>query len=250
MLVWLTGRRLIAMDLVYSYAAFLVAYLIGSISFAVLISKAMGLGDPRTYGSKNPGATNVLRSGSKVAAGLTLLLDFLKGFVPTALVQYYSFDLGFEDTTIAFVGVSAFLGHLFPVFFKFKGGKGVATAAGVLLAYEPFLGIGTLAVWIAVAAVFRFASLASIAAAVAAPFITLVFFDHRPSLALAVIVMSLALVWRHWRNIVKLMAGKESRIGEKASEVQPKKRRRRVRRLHDEVAPGHGANQSNRNRGN
>jgi glycerol-3-phosphate acyltransferase PlsY len=238
------------MDLVYSYAAFLVAYLLGSISFAVLISKAMGLGDPRTYGSKNPGATNVLRSGSKLAAGLTLLLDFLKGFAPTALVQYFSFDLGFEDTTIAFVGVAAFLGHLFPVFFRFKGGKGVATAAGVLLAYEPYLGLGTLAVWIAVAAVFRYASLASIAAAVAAPFITLVFFDHRPSLALAVIVMSLALIWRHWRNVVKLMAGKESRIGEKVEPTQPKKRRRRVRRLHDEVAPGHGANQQNRNRGN
>ena len=238
------------MDLVYSYAAFLIAYLIGSISFAVLISKAMGLGDPRTYGSKNPGATNVLRSGNKVAAGLTLLLDFLKGFAPTALVQYYSFDLGFEDTTIAFVGVAAFFGHLFPVFFKFKGGKGVATAAGVLLAYEPWLGVGTLVVWIAVAAVFRYASLASIAAAVAAPFITLVFFDHRPSLALGVIVMSLSLIWRHWRNILKLMSGKESRIGEKAEVDQPRKRRRRVRRLHDEVAPGHGANQQNRNRGN
>ncbi len=238
------------MDLVYSYAAFLIAYLIGSISFAVLISKAMGLGDPRTYGSKNPGATNVLRSGNKVAAGLTLLLDFLKGFAPTALVQYYSFDLGFEDTTIAFVGVAAFFGHLFPVFFKFKGGKGVATAAGVLLAYEPWLGVGTLVVWIAVAAVFRYASLASIAAAVAAPFITLVFFDHRPSLTLGVIVMSLSLIWRHWRNILKLMSGKESRIGEKAEVDQPRKRRRRVRRLHDEVAPGHGANQQNRNRGN
>lgn len=238
------------MDLVYSYTAFFVAYLIGSISFAVLVSKAMGLGDPRTYGSRNPGATNVLRSGNKVAAGLTLLLDFLKGFAPTALVQYYSFDLGFEDTTIAFVGVAAFFGHLFPVFFKFKGGKGVATAAGVLLAYEPWLGVGTLLVWVAVAAVFRFASLASIAAAVAAPFITLVFFDQRPSLALGVIVMSLSLIWRHWRNILKLMSGKESRIGEKAEVDQPRKRRRRVRRLHEEVAPGHGANQQNRNRGN
>ncbi len=238
------------MDLVYSYAAFLIAYLIGSISFAVLISKAMGLGDPRTYGSKNPGATNVLRSGNKVAAGLTLLLDFLKGFAPTAVVQYYSFDLGFEDTSIAFVGVAAFFGHLFPVFFKFKGGKGVATAAGVLLAYEPWLGVGVLVVWVAVAAVFRYASLASIAAAVAAPFITLVFFDHRHSLTLGVIVMSLALIWRHWRNMLKLMSGKESRIGEKVEADQPRKRRRRVRRLHDEVAPGHGANQSNRNKGN
>jgi glycerol-3-phosphate acyltransferase PlsY len=181
-----------------------------------IVSKLMGLGDPRTYGSKNPGATNVLRSGSKLAAVLTLLLDALKGYLPTALVQYYAFELGFEDTTIAFVGVAAFIGHLFPVFFRFQGGKGVATAAGVLLAFEPILGGVTIVCWIIVAAIFRYASLASLIAAAFAPFFTLMFFD-RPSVALAVSVMSLMLIWRHWRNILKLVKGKESRIGEKAA---------------------------------
>jgi acyl phosphate:glycerol-3-phosphate acyltransferase len=228
------------MDLVYSYTAFFVAYLIGSISFAVVISKLMGLGDPRTYGSKNPGATNVLRSGNKVAALLTLLLDALKGYLPTALVQHYAFELGFEDTTIAFVGVAAFIGHLFPVFFKFQGGKGVATAVGVLLAYDPILGGVTLLCWVVVAAIFRYSSLASLVAAAFAPFFTLMFFD-RPSVALGVSVMSLLLIWRHWRNIIKLMQGKESRIGDKAPEADPNKprrRRRRVKRLHEEAAPG------------
>ena len=228
------------MDLFYSYIAFFLAYLIGSISFAVIISRMMGLGDPRTYGSKNPGATNVLRSGSKLAAGLTLLLDALKGYLPTALVQYYAFELGFEDASIAFVGVAAFIGHLFPVFFKFKGGKGVATAAGVLLAYEPLLGGITVITWIVIAALFRHASLASVIAAAFAPFFTLMFYD-RPNVALAVSVMAMLLVWRHWRNIIKLLKGKESRIGEKPPEVDPDKpqrKRRRVKRLHDEVAPG------------
>ena len=228
------------MDLLFSYAAFFIAYLIGSVSFAVLVSKAFGLPDPRTHGSKNPGATNVLRTGNKLAAGLTLLLDALKGLVPTALVQYYSFELGFEDITIAFVGVSVFLGHLYPVFFKFQGGKGVATAAGVLVAYEPLLGGMTLLCWVAIAAVFRYSSLASLAAAAFAPFFMLMFFD-RPSVALGVSVMSLLLIWRHWRNIVKLIKGKESRIGDKAPEAtsdKPRRRRRRVKRLHDEAAPG------------
>ena len=225
------------MDLVYSYTAFLAAYLIGSLSFAVIVSKLMGLNDPRHYGSKNPGATNVLRSGNKKAAVLTLLLDALKGFVPVLIVEHFSFELGFEDTTIAFVGVAAFLGHLFPVFFRFQGGKGVATAAGVLLAFEPLLGGGVLLTWIAVAAVLRYASLASVVAAVVAPFGMLLFFD-RPIIALAVSVMSLLLIWRHWRNIVKLLAGKESRIGDKAEASDPgRKRRRRVRRLHDDASP-------------
>ena len=223
------------MDLVYSYTAFLAAYLIGSLSFAVIVSKLMGLSDPRHYGSKNPGATNVLRSGNKKAAVLTLLLDALKGFVPVLIVKRFSFELGFEDTTIAFVGVSAFLGHLFPVFFRFQGGKGVATAAGVLLAFEPLLGLGVLLAWVVVAVIFRYSSLASVVAAVVAPFGVLMFFN-RPSVALAVSVMSLLLVWRHWRNIVKLLTGKETRIGDKADEDKLKrKRHRRVRRLHDDV---------------
>ena len=227
------------MDLLYSYAAFLIAYLLGSVSFAVVISRAMGLGDPRTYGSKNPGATNVLRSGSKLAAVLTLLLDALKGYVPTALVQYYAFDLGFEDPTIAFVGLAAFVGHLFPVFFRFQGGKGVATAAGVLLAFEPLLGALTLGIWVLVAALFRYSSLASLIAAAFAPFFALMFFD-RPSVSMAVAMMSLLLIWRHWRNIVNLLKGTESRLGQKAGGTDPSKpgrRRRKVRRLHQEVRP-------------
>ena len=224
------------MDLVYSYSAFFAAYLIGSVSFAVVVSKLFGLGDPRSYGSKNPGATNVLRSGNKTAAVLTLLLDALKGFVPVMLAERFAFELGFEDTTIAFVGVAAFLGHLFPVFFRFQGGKGVATAAGVLLAFEPLLGAGVLLTWALVAAAFRYASLASVLAAIVAPFAMLMFFD-RPIVALAVSVMSLLLIWRHWHNIVKLLTGKESRIGEKADGAQPRRRRRRRRsRLHQDVA--------------
>ena len=234
------------MDLVYSYAAFFIAYLIGSLSFAVIVSRVMGLSDPRSYGSKNPGATNVLRSGSKLAAVLTLLLDALKGWAPVALVQWKSFELGFDDTTIAFVGLAAFLGHLFPVFFRFQGGKGVATAAGVLLAFEPLLGAATLITWGVVAALFRYASLASVIAAGFAPFFTLLFFD-RPSVALAVTVMCLMLVWRHWRNIVKLLTGKESKIGEKAAEPRPR-RHRRVRRLHNDGSST--AESSHRSKGN
>ncbi len=221
------------MDLVYSYIAFFIAYLIGSVSFAVLVSKAMRLPDPRSYGSKNPGATNVLRSGSKLAAVLTLLLDAAKGCIPTALIQWYSFELGFEDTTIAFVGVAAFLGHLFPVFHRFQGGKGVATAAGVLIAYEPLLGLATVITWAVIAALFRYASLASLIAALFAPFYTLLFLD-RPIVALAVSVMSLLLVWRHWRNIVSLLAGKEPKLGEKKVDDPKRRRRRRVRRLHQD----------------
>ena len=223
------------MDLVYSYTAFLIAYLIGSLSFAVIVSKLMGLGDPRTYGSKNPGATNVLRSGNKVAAVLTLLLDGLKGFVPVALVQYYSFELGFEDTTVAFVGVAAFVGHLWPVFFGFKGGKGVATALGALLAFEPLLGAIIVVTWAVMAALFRYSSLASIVAALFAPFVTLMFFD-RPPIALGVTVMSLLLLWRHSRNIVSLIKGKEPKLGDAPKPDTPRKRRRRVRRLHEDVA--------------
>ena len=232
------------MDLVYSYTAFLIAYLIGSLSFAIIVSKLMGLGDPRSYGSKNPGATNVLRSGNKVAAVLTLLLDALKGFVPVALVQYYSFELGFEDTTIAFVGVAAFVGHLWPVFFRFQGGKGVAIALGVLLGYEPLLGLAILVAWVTMAALFRYSSLASIVVALFAPFVTLMFFD-RPPVALGVTVMSLLLIWRHSRNIANLLKGKEPKLGVKPVEDPKRKRQRRVRRLHEDAArDSHSSSQS------
>ena len=219
--------------LIYTYVAFFAAYLIGSLSFGVIVTRLMRLPDPRSYGSHNPGATNVLRSGSKVAAVLTLVLDALKGYVPVALAQWKSFELGFEDATIAFVGVAAFIGHLWPVFFRFEGGKGVATALGVLLAFDPWLGLAVLLTWIVVAALFRYSSLASIVAAVLAPFYQLMFFS-RPSVALAVVMMSLLLIWRHWRNILKLIAGKESRIGEKA----PQRRRHRRHRYGSADAAG------------
>ena len=223
------------MDLAYSYAAFFLAYLIGSVSFAVIISKVMRLPDPRSFGSGNPGATNVLRAGNKTAAVLVLLLDGLKGFVPVALARYYSLDFNFEETTIAFVGVAAFIGHLFPVFHRFKGGKGVATAGGALLAYSAMLGGATLLIWVLIAAVFRYSSLASILAAAFAPMLALVLYE-RPVVVLAVCVMSFGLVWRHWRNIVKLLTGTETRIGEQEPE-KPRRRRRRAHRIPHGVTP-------------
>jgi acyl phosphate:glycerol-3-phosphate acyltransferase len=230
--------------LIFSYGAFFAAYLIGSLSFAVIISRVMGLADPRTYGSHNPGATNVLRGGNRVAAVLTLALDAVKGYAPVALANWKSFDLGFDDTTVAFVGVAAFIGHLWPVFFRFKGGKGVATALGVLFGFDPWLGLGVLVTWCVVAAVFRYSSLASIVASILAPFYELMFYNT-PSIALAVVTMSLLLIWRHWRNIVLLLSGRESRIGAKESE-----RRHRRRRRHRPIdAPGVSASAPQRKSG-
>jgi glycerol-3-phosphate acyltransferase PlsY len=191
------------------------AYLIGSLSFAVIVSRAMGMADPRTYGSGNPGATNVLRSGNKLAAILTLLLDALKGFVPVFLVQQFGAAHGLFEGTAALVGLAAFLGHLWPVFFKFAGGKGVATAAGVLLGINPWLGLATLATWIIIAAFFRYSSLAAIVAAVFAPFYQLLIWGGGP-LAITVTLMGLLLVWRHMANIQKLLKGTESKLGQKA----------------------------------
>ena len=158
------------MQTLYPALATLAAYLIGSLSFAVIVSRAMGLNDPRTYGSGNPGATNVLRSGNKAAAVLTLLLDALKGFVPVVLVDQFGSRFGLGEGTVALVALAAFLGHLWPVFFRFQGGKGVATAAGVLLGLNPWLGLATLATWVIIAAFFRYSSLAALVAAVFAPF--------------------------------------------------------------------------------
>jgi len=145
-------------------AAVLAAYLVGSLSFAVLVSRVMGLNDPRTYGSKNPGATNVLRSGNKAAAAVTLLLDGAKGWLPVWLVSTWGPGWGLGAATLALVGLAAFLGHLYPVFFRFKGGKGVATAAGVLLGFEPWLGLATLLSWVLIAVFFRYSSLAAMVA--------------------------------------------------------------------------------------
>jgi glycerol-3-phosphate acyltransferase PlsY len=199
-----------------SVVAVLAAYAIGSLSFAVIVSRVFGLPDPRSYGSGNPGATNVLRSGHRAAAILTLALDALKGYVPVWLALWLSPRFGFGDTTIAFVGLAAFLGHLWPVFFRFEGGKGVATAAGVLLAFNPWLGLATLATWVIIALFFRYSSRASIVAAVFAPFYQLLIWEPS-TIALAIAVMSLLLVWRHSGNIRKLLAGTESKLGHKAA---------------------------------
>jgi len=155
--------------MLWSLLAVLAAYLVGSLSFAVIVSRMMGLADPRSYGSGNPGATNVLRSGSKAAAIVTLLLDAFKGWLPVMLIQWFGEPLGLGEGTQALAGLAAFAGHLWPVFFGFAGGKGVATAAGVLLAFEPWLGVATLASWLIIAFFFRYSSLVSMLAALFAP---------------------------------------------------------------------------------
>ncbi|WP_246795807.1 glycerol-3-phosphate 1-O-acyltransferase PlsY [Burkholderia perseverans] len=189
------------------------AYLIGSVSFAVVVSALMGLADPRSYGSKNPGATNVLRSGNRKAAILTLLGDAFKGWLAVWLVRH--FGIGGE-TGIALAAIAVFLGHLYPVFFRFQGGKGVATAAGVLLAISPALGIATLLTWLVIAFCFRYSSFAALVAAVFAPlFDVYLFGTHDNPVAWAVLAMSVLLVWRHRGNISKLLKGQESRIGDK-----------------------------------
>jgi acyl phosphate:glycerol-3-phosphate acyltransferase len=203
------------METLYPAAATLAAYLVGSLSFAVIVSRLMGLNDPRTYGSGNPGATNVLRSGNKTAAVLTLLLDALKGFVPVFLVSQFGARFGLGEGTVAMVGLAAFLGHLWPVFFKFAGGKGVATAAGVLLGLNPWLGLATLATWVIVALFFRYSSLAAIVSAVFAPFYQLLIWGGGP-VAITITVMGLLLVWRHSANIQKLFNGTESKLRQKA----------------------------------
>jgi glycerol-3-phosphate acyltransferase PlsY len=191
------------------------AYLVGSLSFAVIISRLMGLADPRSYGSGNPGATNVLRSGNKAAALLTLAFDVLKGYLPVMAALLWQERLGLGPFVIALVGLAAFLGHLWPVYFRFQGGKGVATAAGVLLALNPVLGAATLASWLLIAVFFRYSSLASLVAAAFAPFFQLLIWGVKPAM-LCLVPMSLLLVWRHGPNIRKLLAGTESKIGQKA----------------------------------
>lgn len=172
----------------------------------------MGLADPRSYGSKNPGATNVLRSGNKKAAILTLVGDAFKGWLAVWLVKRF----GFGDVAVAWAAIAVFLGHLYPVFFRFQGGKGVATAAGVLLAVHPVLGLATALTWLIVAFFFRYSSLAALVAAVFAPvFDVFLFGTHGNPVAWAVLAMSVLLVWRHRSNISKLLAGQESRIGDK-----------------------------------
>jgi glycerol-3-phosphate acyltransferase PlsY len=205
-----------AMPLLCAFAA----YLLGSLSFAVIVSRAFGLADPRSYGSGNPGATNVLRSGKKAAAVLTLLLDALKGALPVWLVGQFGAAHGLGEGTQALVGLAAFIGHLWPLFFRFRGGKGVATAAGVLLALNPWLAFATLASFAIILFFFRYVSLASIVAALFAPFYLLLIWGPGPQ-AWAIVVMSLLLVWRHAANIQKLLAGTESRLGGKPAAPPP-----------------------------
>ena len=192
------------------------AYLLGSISFAVLMSKAFHLPDPRTYGSHNPGATNVLRSGKKLAAVLTLLGDAAKGGLAVGLARYFAAHDDHGLLLVAAVALAVFLGHLFPLFLRFKGGKGVATALGVLLALNVWLGVVTLATWILLALIFRLSSLAAVLSALLAPVYALLL--HLPlEYVLAAVLMSLLLIWRHKGNIQNLLAGKESKIGKTAN---------------------------------
>lgn len=186
------------------------AYLMGSLSTAVIVSKLFGLPDPRKQGSKNPGATNVLRLGGKKAAAITLAGDAVKGLIPVMLAQY----LGTTTDMVAAVGLAAFLGHLYPVFFGFKGGKGVATALGVLSGFSGWVGLSVLATWILMAVVFRYSSLSALTAALLAP-VYVWFILKSPVLAGAALAMALLLVSRHRANIERLLKGEESRIGSK-----------------------------------
>ncbi len=182
------------------------AYLIGSISFGILLSKVFGLPDPRTVGSGNPGATNVLRSGKKSVALLTLLGDALKGWLPVWLALHSDMLMW----VVSWIGIAVFLGHLYPIYFKFKGGKGVATALGVMVAISPWLALATMVVWGIVFAISKYASLASIIAAFCAPIFAYVLLQPYRNYVLLVLFLAVVLIWRHWSNIQKLIAGTES----------------------------------------
>lgn len=187
------------------------AYLLGSIAFGILVSKMFGLPDPRTVGSGNPGATNVLRSGKKSAAALTLLGDVFKGWFPVWL----ALQSGMLMWVVSAVGIAVFLGHLYPIFYKFKGGKGVATALGVMLAISPMLGLAAMLTWVLVFAVSRYSSLGAIVAAALAPVYAWMLLSVYKNYVITVVVMSLLLIWRHRTNIQKLLAGTESGFGKK-----------------------------------
>jgi glycerol-3-phosphate acyltransferase PlsY len=193
-------------------AAILAAYLLGSVSFAIVVSRFAGIADPRSFGSKNPGATNVLRSGNKGAAAATLLLDASKGWFAVWSAATFGWRFGIADTGVAAVALAVFIGHLYPVFFGFKGGKGVSTALGVLIALQWWLGLATLATWGVIVLFFRYSSLAALVAAVFAPFYYALLVGIDVYLV-AIVVMSGLVVYRHRRNIANLIAGKESRIG-------------------------------------
>ena len=195
-------------------AAIVLAYLLGSVPFAVVSSRLFGLADPRSYGSKNPGATNVLRSGNKKAAIVTLIGDLAKGWLAIFLAQTFGPHFGLGSGTVTLVALGVFFGHLFPVFLKFRGGKGVATAAGVLLALDPWLGLAVLGVWILIAYTLRYSSLSALVAAATAPLIAFLLWGRDPQLA-AVAIIAMALIAKHWPNLQRLMAGNEPKIGGK-----------------------------------
>lgn len=198
-----------------SVGCIVIAYLIGSLSFAVIVSRLMGMADPRSYGSGNPGATNVLRSGRKLAAVLTLLGDGAKGWVAVALVTYVVAVYSLSTFVIATAAVTALLGHMWPVFFAFQGGKGVATALGVLLALNPWLALVAVVTWLTMALVFRISSLAALTASVSAPVTVAVLYGIQHPYFYACLVMTVLIVFRHQANIKKLLTGQESRIGDK-----------------------------------
>jgi glycerol-3-phosphate acyltransferase PlsY len=198
----------------------LAAYLLGSIPFAVVVSRAFGLADPRSFGSGNPGATNVLRSGSKAAAALTLLGDAAKGAVAVLLCRALAEPLGLVPSAAAWAGAAAFAGHLYPVFLRFRGGKGVATFLGTLLALAPLVGVATCLLWVGVAYLTRYSSAASIVSAAAAA-LALSRVGAAPAVLPAVTVMAVFLIWRHRSNIVKLLKGTESKIGQRSAPSAP-----------------------------
>lgn len=215
----------IALSAAISAGLILLSYLLGSIPFAVVVSRLMGLQDPRSFGSGNPGATNVLRTGNKKAAMLTLMGDAAKGWLAVVLAAWASREFALPIETLALCAVAAFLGHVYSFFLKFKGGKGVATALGVLIALEPWLALAVAGTWLLVAYVSRYSSLASVISAIVAPLFYLmggkVAWPLHPSVALAIVVISVVLLLRHQQNITRLIQGKESRIGDKKSAPNP-----------------------------
>ncbi len=202
------------MQMVALLVAAVAGYLAGSIPFAVIVSRTMGLADPRTYGSGNPGATNVLRSGSKLAAVLTLLGDGFKGWLAVWLAMRFGPRYGIGDAGVALVALTVFLGHVWSIFLRFRGGKGIATAAGVIIALNPWLALATAVTWLIVAVFFRYSSLASIAASVFAPFYSAFGWGFDARFVVLVLIAAVS-VYRHRVNIKNLQAGTERRIGEK-----------------------------------
>jgi acyl phosphate:glycerol-3-phosphate acyltransferase len=200
------------MQIAATVVAVAVAYLIGSISFAIVVSYGFGLADPRSYGSKNPGATNMLRSGSKIAAALTLLGDGVKGWIVVFLARLYAAELQFDGSSIALIGLAAFLGHLYPAYFRFQGGKGVATSLGVLLGFNPWLGLATASTWIVIFVFFRISSMAALIAALFAPVYSVFLFGINAQ-SVAVFIMSALIFWRHRSNIRNLLSGTEDAVG-------------------------------------